>query len=114
MNMSNFPNNIHFKYMEKQCSTCSQLTRITMHQYYDSLEAKIIGLTRESIPRFSTFVNKQYIFPMAWEDTIDEKICLCVLCSHKCARRFWHNFRLNDDSSDEDFEESGHKRMRLD
>jgi hypothetical protein len=114
MDLSKILKSIYFSGIDTKCYTCSQKISIPRSHCYNVENAHFIGLTKSIFPDFDAFINKQFIYPIAWEEKENDSNIIYSLCSHKCARGFWHNWRCNDSDSDEDYEESECKKMRLD
>ncbi len=98
------------KYMEIKCYKCSKKLLISSNNFYNLNDAQMFGLTTTKIPDFSHFKNANGVFPLAWENNENEKLCVYSVCSYKCLRQFW---RINFDDSDSDYEESIIKKRRM-
>jgi len=71
----------------------------------DSNTSETIGMTTQGIIRgFGKYAETHNMYPIAWQEINScGSASVYSMCSYKCLRLFWHNFRLDSDEEDVDY-----------
>jgi hypothetical protein len=86
--MSNESNNNKCIY-NTDCTICGNQVNLTEYDIYYNLDPIIMNIKKGQFSSHNFGIdNKNNLYPISWEDSENIDI---IICSHKCARKYYHN-----------------------